>query len=145
VRQRPLQEHWRVLYLDGVHFSIRHGDQADFTLILTVLGVDLEGKKEVLALRACAEEDKEGWLAVLQDMRRRGATQVDLLVTDGHDQGFSHFERRRVKSERGYSQRASLKRSLSFFMHPPQHLAETLVRLVPIGVSFSQEVPVFKC
>ncbi len=60
-RERPLQEHWRVLYLDGIHFSIRHGDQADSTIILTALGVDLAGNKEVLALRACAEEDKEGW------------------------------------------------------------------------------------
>jgi putative transposase len=34
-RQRPLQEHWRILYLDGVHFSIRHGDKADSTIILT--------------------------------------------------------------------------------------------------------------
>jgi transposase-like protein len=84
-RQRRLQEHWRVLYLDGIHFSIRYGDQADSTLILTALGVDLEGNKEVLALRACAEEDKEGWVSVLQDLRTRGATQIDLIVTDGHD------------------------------------------------------------
>ncbi len=84
-RQRPLQEHWRVLYLDGVHFSIRHGDKADATIILTALGVDLEGNKEVLALRACAEESKEGWLSLLQDLRTRGATQMDLIVTDGHD------------------------------------------------------------
>src|SRR2546423_6393572 len=49
-RQRPLQTHWRVLYLDGIHFSIRHGDQADSTIILTALGVDLEGNKKVLAL-----------------------------------------------------------------------------------------------
>jgi putative transposase len=84
-RERSLHAHWRVLYLDGIHFKIRHGDQCDTSIILTVLGVDLEGKKEVLALRACAEEDKEGWLSVLQDMRTRGATQVDLLVTDGHD------------------------------------------------------------
>jgi putative transposase len=84
-RQRPLQPHWRVLYLDGVHFSIRHGDQADSTIILTALAVDLEGNKEVLALRACAEEDKEGWLSLLQDVRTRGATQFDLIVTDGHD------------------------------------------------------------
>ena len=34
-RQRPLQEHWRILYLDGVHYSIRHGDKADATIILT--------------------------------------------------------------------------------------------------------------
>jgi transposase-like protein len=84
-RERWLQEHWRVLYLDGVHFSIRHGDKADSTIILTALGVDLAGNKEVLALRTCAEESKEGWLGLLQDLRTRGATQIDLIVTDGHD------------------------------------------------------------
>jgi transposase-like protein len=84
-RERPLQQHWRILYLDGVHFSIRHGDQADSTIILTALGVDLSGNKEVLALRACAEESKDGWACLLQDLRRRGATQIELIVTDGHD------------------------------------------------------------
>src|SRR3984893_9003364 len=84
-RERALQAHWRILYLDGIHFSIRHGDKADSTLILTVLGVDLEGNKEVLALRVCAEEDKDGWVCLLQDLRRRGATHIDLIVTDGHD------------------------------------------------------------
>ncbi len=73
------------VYLDGVHFSIRHGEKADATIILTALGVDLEGNKEVLALRACAEESKDGWACLLQDLRRRGATQIDLIVTDGHD------------------------------------------------------------
>jgi len=84
-RGRSLQPHWRVVYLDGIHFKIRHGEKCDTSIILTALGVDLEGKKEVLALCACAEESKDGWLNLLQDMRRRGATQVDLLVTDGHD------------------------------------------------------------
>jgi putative transposase len=84
-RQRPLQEHWRIVYLDGVHFSIRHGDQADSTIILTALGVDLQGNKEVLALRACAEEDKDGWACLLHDLRTRAATHIDLFVTDGHE------------------------------------------------------------
>lgn len=70
-RERSLQAHWRILYLDGVHFSIRHGGKADSTLILTALGVDLEGNKEVLALRVCADEDKDGWACLLQDLRRR--------------------------------------------------------------------------
>jgi len=74
-----------VLYLDGVHFSIRHGEKADATIILTALGVDLAGNKEVLALHACAEESKEGWLNLLHDLRTRGATQIDLIVTDGHE------------------------------------------------------------
>jgi putative transposase len=84
-RIRPLQTHYRMVYLDGVHFSIRHGSHCDASIILTILGVDGEGNKEVLALRACAEESREGWLSILQDMRSRGATQVDLFVTDGHE------------------------------------------------------------
>src|SRR6266446_2261575 len=51
----------------------------------TILGVDLAGNKEVLALRACAEEDKDGWACLLQDLRSRGATHIDLIVTDGQD------------------------------------------------------------
>lgn len=54
-------------------------------MILTALGVDLEGNREVLALRACAEEDKEGWSCLLQYLRNRGVSEIDLLVTDGHD------------------------------------------------------------
>ena len=73
------------MYLDGIHFSIRHGEKVDATIILTALGVDLEGNKEVLTLRACAEEGKDGWGSRLQDLRARGATQIDLIVTDGHD------------------------------------------------------------
>src|SRR5205823_4029354 len=84
-RERSLQDHWRIVYLDGVHFRIRHGDKSDSTIILTALGVDLAGNKEVLALRACAEEDKEGWSCLLQDLRSRGATHIDLVVTDGHE------------------------------------------------------------
>src|SRR5437588_3711598 len=84
-RERSLLTHYRILYLDGIHFTVRHGTQTDSTIILTALGVDLEGNKDVLALRACAEEDKDGWSCLLQDLRRRGATQMDLIVTDGHD------------------------------------------------------------
>lgn len=84
-RMRALQTHWRIVYVDGIHFKIRHGKHCDSSIILTVLGVDLDGTKEILALRACAEESKEGWLSILQDMRTRGATQVDLFVTDGHE------------------------------------------------------------
>src|SRR5713101_2507722 len=84
-RERPLLAHYRILYLDGIHFTVRHGTQTDSTIILTALGVDLEGNKDVLALRACAEEDKDGWSCLVQDLRTRGATQMDLIVTDGHE------------------------------------------------------------
>jgi putative transposase len=84
-RERKLQAHYRVIYLDGVHFTVRHGEKTDGTIILTALGVDLEGSREVLALRACAEESKDGWSCLLQDLRTRGVTEIDLFVTDGHE------------------------------------------------------------
>ncbi len=84
-RIRPLQTQYRILYLDGVYFEVRHGNQVDSTVILTALSVDFEGNKEVLALRACAEESKDGWMCLLQDMRTRGATQFTIIVTDGYE------------------------------------------------------------
>ncbi len=84
-RERQLLPHYRIIYLDGIHFTVRHGSQTDATMILTALGVDLEGSREVLAFRACAQEDKDGWSCLLQDLRTRGVNEVDLLVTDGHD------------------------------------------------------------
>jgi putative transposase len=84
-RERRLLPHYRIIYLDGIHFTVRHGSQTDATMILTALGVDLEGSREVLAFRACAEEDKDGWSCLLQDLRTRGVSEIDLLVTDGHD------------------------------------------------------------
>jgi putative transposase len=84
-RERRLLPHYRIIYLDGIHFTVRHGSQTDATMVLTALGVDLEGSREVLAFRACAEEDKDGWCCLLQDLRNRGVSEIDLLVTDGHD------------------------------------------------------------
>ena len=57
-RERPLLTHYRVLYLDGIHFTVRHGEKTDSTIILTALGVDLEGNKDVLALRAVQRKTK---------------------------------------------------------------------------------------
>ncbi len=84
-RERSLLAHYRILYLDGIHFTVRHGAKTDATMILTALGVDLDGSREVLAFRACAEESKDGWSCLLQDLRNRGVKEVDLIVTDGHD------------------------------------------------------------
>jgi putative transposase len=84
-RERRLLTHYRILYLDGIHFTVRHGTQTDSTIILTALGVDLEGNKDVLARRSCAEENKDGWSCLVQDLRTRGVTEIDLIVTDGHD------------------------------------------------------------
>ncbi len=44
-RVRPLLTHYRILYLDGIHFTVRHGAQTDSTIILTALGVEMARKQ----------------------------------------------------------------------------------------------------
>ena len=56
-RQRSLLAHYRIVYLDGIHFTIRHGEKTDAMMILTALGVDLEGIREVLIFRASARSE----------------------------------------------------------------------------------------
>jgi transposase-like protein len=84
-RSRTLQDHWRVLYLDGIYLEVRHGEKVDPTIILAAMGVDLEGNKDILAIRACAQESEDGWMCLLQDLRTRGVKDVDLILTDGHE------------------------------------------------------------
>jgi len=62
-RERPLLAHYRILYLDGIHFAVRHGSQTDSTIILTALGVDLEGNKDVLA-RLSLRGGRQRWMGL---------------------------------------------------------------------------------
>jgi transposase-like protein len=47
--------------------------------------VDQEGNQDLLAIRACAQESEDGWMCLLQELRTRGGTEGDLILTDGHD------------------------------------------------------------
>lgn len=84
-RNRELKTHWLALYLEGVYLKVKYGDKGATTVVLTALGVDTEGNKQVLVLHSSAEESKEGWQQLLADLRKRGATQVDLVITDGNE------------------------------------------------------------
>jgi putative transposase len=56
-------EHWCILYLDGIHFSIRHGDKTDSTMILTADGALIWPEtKRCWRGSACPEESKDGWV-----------------------------------------------------------------------------------
>lgn len=83
-QKRPLDSHYRVFYLDGVRFKVRHQQATDPLIILAVLAVNLAGHKELVALKAYAEENGAGWESVLNEVRGRGVEQVDLIVSDGH-------------------------------------------------------------
>jgi putative transposase len=82
-RNRPLEAHYLVLYIDGVYFPVLHGEQVDETPLLVALGVDPTGSKEVLAMIVAGSESQDSWQSLLDDLTQRGVRRVDLAVTDG--------------------------------------------------------------
>ena len=84
-RNRELAGEGLAIWLDGVYVGVKHGEVAVSMPILVALAVDKTGHKEVLALRGSAEESKEGWQLLLEDLKKRGVTQVGVFVTDGND------------------------------------------------------------
>jgi transposase-like protein len=84
-RKRELPAEFQIIYLDGVFFKVRHGEETVTMPLLVALGVDPDGHKEVLALRGSSEENKEGWKLLLEDLRHRGVARVGVFLTDGGD------------------------------------------------------------
>jgi putative transposase len=69
------------VWVDGVHFTIRLGE--DRLCVLVMVGVRLDGTKELVAIRAGYRESKESWADLLRDLKRRGLRAPVLAVGDG--------------------------------------------------------------
>jgi putative transposase len=81
-RRRDLsQEDYVYIWADGVHFNVRL--EKDRLSVLVIVGVRMDGQKEVLALEDAHGESKESWLTVLRDLQARGLRAPLLAVADG--------------------------------------------------------------
>jgi transposase-like protein len=69
------------VWVDGVHFNIRL--EEDRLCALVMVGVRLDGTKELVAIRDGYRESKESWADLLRDLKRRGMTAPVLAVGDG--------------------------------------------------------------
>jgi transposase-like protein len=69
------------VWVDGVHFNIRL--EEDRLCVLVVVGVRLDGTKELVAIRDGYRESKESWADLLRDLKRRGMTAPVLAIGDG--------------------------------------------------------------
>jgi putative transposase len=70
------------LFIDGVHVSVRLGED-DRLCLLVVIGVREDGVKELLAVEDGYRESTESWAEVLRAMKRRGLNPPKLVVGDG--------------------------------------------------------------
>ena len=70
------------VWVDGVHFSVRLGDD-DRLCVLVMVGVRTDGTKELVAIADGYRESTESWAELLRDCRRRGMRAPVLAVGDG--------------------------------------------------------------
>lgn len=86
---RPLSPVYAMLYLDAIHIKLKRNGKIENVAVYNVLGVDLEGKREILG--HWIGEGGEGanyWLSVITDLQNRGVEDVFIASIDGLN-GFS--------------------------------------------------------
>ena len=80
---RPLDAVYPILYLDCIVLKIRKGKQVINQAVYLVLGVNLEGHKELLGMWLSENEGSRFWLGVLTELQNRGVKDVLIACVDG--------------------------------------------------------------
>src|SRR6201984_553468 len=80
---RPLEELYPIVYLDALMVKVRDEGHIQNKAIYVVLGVNLEGQKEVLGLWVAQTEGAKFWLQVLTELQNRGVKDILIACVDG--------------------------------------------------------------
>ena len=87
-QNRPLSSLYPIVYLDCIVVKIRQDKQIINKAIYLALGVNLEGKKELLGMWVSENEGAKFWLGVLTELQNRGVQDILIACVDGL-KGFS--------------------------------------------------------
>lgn len=82
-QNRPLSEVYPVLYIDAIHYSVRDNGIIRKLAAYVILGINLDGKKEVLSIQVGDNESSKYWLSVLNDLKNRGVRDILIICADG--------------------------------------------------------------
>lgn len=82
-QQRPLDALYPFVWLDAIHYKIKEDGRYVSKAIYTILGLDVEGKKELLGLYLSESEGANYWLSVLTDLYNRGVEDILIACVDG--------------------------------------------------------------
>jgi len=80
---RPLEPLYPFVWLDAIHYKVKDGGRYVSKAVYTILGVRLDGKKEVLGLYLSENEGANFWLSVLTDLQARGVEDILIASVDG--------------------------------------------------------------
>lgn len=82
-QNRPLSAVYPVVFIDAVHFSVRDDGVIRKLAAYVVLGINEDGKKEVLTIMIGENESSKYWLSVLNSLKNRGIKDILILCSDG--------------------------------------------------------------
>jgi putative transposase len=82
-QSRPLREVYTVLWLDCIFYKVREEGKVINKAIYVVIGLGIDGRKEILGFWISAKESSGFWLGVLTELKSRGVRDVFIFSVDG--------------------------------------------------------------
>lgn len=82
-QERPLEEVYAVVYLDAIHFHVRSEGRIVKKAVYIALGLDLDGKRDILGMYVGENESAKFWLSILNGLKNRGVKDILIACIDG--------------------------------------------------------------
>jgi transposase-like protein len=82
---RPITGHWPFVWLDATYIKVRVHDRVVSVAAIVAVGVDAEGRRDVLGLAAGPSEAETFWSDFLRTLKKRGLADVQLVISDAHE------------------------------------------------------------
>ncbi len=82
-QSRPLASIYPIIFIDAIHFSVRHDNMITKLAAYVVMGINEDGRKEVLTIEVGENESSKYWLGVLNSLKNRGVKDILILCSDG--------------------------------------------------------------
>ena len=81
-QNRPLEPIYAVVYLDAIHYHVRSEGQVVKKAVYIAIGIDLDGRKDVLGMWVGENESAKYWATVLNTLKNRGLEDILIACTD---------------------------------------------------------------
>ena len=82
-QNRPLEKIYTVLFLDGMSFDIKENNSYTKKTVYVILGIKLDGRKDLLGMWIGENETSKYWLSVMNDIKARGVEDILIACVDG--------------------------------------------------------------
>lgn len=83
--ERPIEGDWPYVWIDATYLKVRRGGRIVSVAVIIAVGVNADGRREVLGMEVGTSEAEPIWTAFLRKLTRRGLRGVKLVVSDAHE------------------------------------------------------------